>query len=152
MTSGVSHVLALSKPGETNDLINQWRNDVGPTDLEEAKKHPDTFRAQYASNQLMNALHSSDSHESAVRELAFFFPNAQNNAANGHKKTERTLALIRPSAFEKNKAAIIDKIKQSGFQIAMTKTVQFNHDQAVEFYAEHKDKPFFNELVNEMTK
>ncbi len=68
MTSGVSHVLALSKPGETEDVINEWRNDVGPANLDEAKKdRPDTLRAQYAVDHVQNALHSSDSHEAAAR-------------------------------------------------------------------------------------
>ena len=82
--------------------------------------------------------------------MAFFFPNAQGKP---HLNTsDRTIALIRPTAFEKSQAAIIEKIKKSGFQIAMTKTVHFNEEQAREFYAEHKEKPFFNELVKEMTK
>lgn len=153
MTSGVSQVLALSRKGDGNskDVINDWRADVGPTDLEEAKSNPDTFRAQYATSKLMNALHSSDSHESAARELAFFFPNAQKSGAN-QEKTNRTLALIRPSALEKEKDAILEKIKQSGFKIAMTKLVQFTEKQAKDFYSEHKDKPFFDDLVKEMTK
>ena len=82
--------------------------------------------------------------------MAFFFPNAQSKPHVN--TTDRTIALIRPTAFEKSKTAIIDKIKKSGFQIAMTKTVHFNEEQAREFYAEHKDKPFFGELVKEMTK
>lgn len=68
MTSGMSHVLALSKHGETEDVINEWRNDVGPANLDEAKKErPETLRAQYAVDQVQNALHGSDSHESAAR-------------------------------------------------------------------------------------
>ena len=80
MTSGASQVLALSKPGETEDVINAWRNDVGPTDLSRAKQeHPDTLRAQYATDQLMNALHSSDSHESAARYLFRFLEISSNS-------------------------------------------------------------------------
>jgi nucleoside diphosphate kinase len=68
MVSGESCVLALSKPGNKEDVVNQWRHDVGPADLAEAKNaKPDSLRAQYATNKLMNALHSSDSRESAMR-------------------------------------------------------------------------------------
>jgi nucleoside diphosphate kinase len=69
MTSGESCVLALtkSKAASADDLVNTWRNDVGPADLAEAKKQPDTLRAQFATDQMINALHSSDSHEAALR-------------------------------------------------------------------------------------
>ncbi len=71
MTSGESCVLALTKASvaDKKELVESWRKDVGPTDLEEAKKHPDTLRAQYATDQIVNALHGSDSHESALRSV-----------------------------------------------------------------------------------
>jgi nucleoside diphosphate kinase len=69
MTSGESCVLALtkSKVASHQELVESWRKDVGPTELDVAKKHPDTLRAQYATDQMVNALHGSDSHESALR-------------------------------------------------------------------------------------
>jgi nucleoside-diphosphate kinase len=68
MVSGESCVLALSKPGNKEDVVNEWRHDVGPQDPAEAKMtKPDCFRAQYATDTLMNGLHSSDSHEAAMR-------------------------------------------------------------------------------------
>ncbi len=73
MTSGVSCILALSKKDNTEDVINTWRDDIGPTDIDEAKKNPDSFRAQYATDKLMNAIHGSDSHESAMRYFLFIF-------------------------------------------------------------------------------
>lgn len=68
MTSGTSCVLALSKEGNHEDVINEWRKDIGPTDVEEAKKQDaESFRSQYATSQLMNAIHGSDSHDSAMK-------------------------------------------------------------------------------------
>lgn len=142
MTSGPSCVLALSKSENSEDVINNWRDDIGSVD------NPESFRAQYATDKLMNAIHGSDSHESAMKELAYFFPNGlgESNANN-----QRTLALIRPSALAEHKDAIINRIKENGFQIAMIKTVQFEKDDAESFYAEQKDQPFFDDLVKEMT-
>lgn len=60
--------------------------------------------------------------------------------------------MIRPHAFAKHKDQILKRIKDSGFEIAMTKSVQFDEKQAKEFYAEQKDKPFFDDLVKEMTR
>ena len=81
--------------------------------------------------------------------MAFFFPEAENLM---NKRAQRTLALIRPSAFAQHKDAIIKRIKDHGFNIAMAKTVQFDRQQAEDFYSEHKQKPFFEDLVKEMTR
>lgn len=67
MTSDISCVLALTKEGMEEDIINTWRNDIGPLNLDEAKKNPDSFRAQYATDSLINAIHGSDSREQALR-------------------------------------------------------------------------------------
>jgi nucleoside diphosphate kinase len=61
MTSGPSCVLALSKSENSEDVINNWRDDIGSVD------NPESFRAQYATDKLMNAIHGSDSHESAMK-------------------------------------------------------------------------------------
>ncbi len=79
--------------------------------------------------------------------MSFFFSNK-----SSPKNIQRTLAVIRPHAFANHKDQILKRIKDSGFEIAMTKSVSFDENQAKEFYAEHKDKPFFDDLVKEMTR
>jgi|LakMenEpi03Aug12_release.lakeMendotaPanAssembly.Ray.scaffolds.fasta_scaffold1234236_1 nucleoside diphosphate kinase len=64
---------------------------------------------------------------------------------------QRTLALIRPSAFNAHKDEIIKKIEHSGFKIAMNKVINLTKEQAEQFYAEHKGQPFFDSLVSEMS-
>lgn len=86
------------------------------------------------------------------RELAFFFPHAYEQKNGVDHKVQRTLALIRPSALAHHKDQILNKIKEHGFKIAMTKTIKLDRNQAEEFYAEQKDKLFFNDLVHEMTR
>ena len=70
----------------------------------------------------------------------------------GDPRAQRTLALIRPSALAHHKDKILEKIKENGFKIGMMKKVQLDRQQAEEFYAEHQDKPFFEDLVKEMTR
>lgn len=138
MTSDVSYVLVLTKDG-TKDVVDSWRKELNDTEK--------SLRAQYATNQIINSVHASDSHEAALWELSFFFSNK-----SSPKNIQRTLALIRPHAFASKKDQILKRIKDSGFEIAMNKLVNFDEKQAQDFYAEHKDKPFFNDLVKEMTR
>lgn len=67
MTSGP--VLALGL--EREDAVARLRSVIGATDPAEAK--PGTVRALYAENKERNAIHASDSDETALQELAFFF-------------------------------------------------------------------------------
>ena len=70
MTSGPALALALERP----DAVAQLREVIGATDPAEAK--PGTVRRLYAQSKERNAIHASDSPETAAREVAFFFPRA----------------------------------------------------------------------------
>jgi len=64
---------------------------------------------------------------------------------------ERTLAIIKPDAFERKLAGkIIDRILSEGFTIAAMKLVHMNKKVAEGFYAVHKERPFFGELTDFM--
>jgi nucleoside-diphosphate kinase len=67
MTSGPVLVLAL----EREDAVTRLRSVIGATDPAEAEAG--TVRALYAENKERNAIHASDSDETARQELAFFF-------------------------------------------------------------------------------
>ena len=60
-----------------------------------------SLRALYGTDNKENALHASDSHETAARELAFFFPKFDVPGAG--PTIQRTLALIRPLALQEHK-------------------------------------------------
>ncbi|MCR3755943.1 MAG: nucleoside diphosphate kinase [Sodalis sp. Psp] len=64
---------------------------------------------------------------------------------------ERTLSIIKPNAVAKNViGAIINRFENTGLTVVGAKMLHLNRVQAEGFYAEHKDKPFFDSLVNFM--
>jgi nucleoside-diphosphate kinase len=66
---------------------------------------------------------------------------------------EKTLAIIKPDAVEAHHSgAIITLIELNKFSILGMKKVHLTHKQAEEFYAVHKERPFFGELVTGMIK
>ena len=66
--------------------------------------------------------------------------------------TESTFSIIKPNAVKKNAiGAIIQKFESNGLKISAAKLVRLSKDQCEEFYAEHKERPFFGELVSFMT-
>jgi nucleoside-diphosphate kinase len=65
---------------------------------------------------------------------------------------EQTLAIIKPDAVEGHHIGdIISRYEKSPLQIKAIKMVQLSPERAKEFYAVHKDKPFYNDLVNFMS-
>ena len=47
---------------------------------------------------------------------------------------------------------ILQKIQEAGFEIALSKEIQLSRDQAESFYQEHKEQPYFEELITKMTR
>ena len=65
---------------------------------------------------------------------------------------ERTLSIIKPDAVEKNAAgAILKAIQDSGLRVIALKMIRLTEQQASGFYAVHKARPFFADLVKFMT-
>lgn len=66
--------------------------------------------------------------------------------------TERTFAMIKPDAVAaKNAGKIIDLIEQNGFTIVGMRKMNIDKAKAEQFYAVHKERPFFGELVSFVT-
>ena len=64
---------------------------------------------------------------------------------------QRTLSIIKPDAVKKNVVGkIIDRFESNGLRIAAAKKIQLSKCDAKAFYAVHKDRPFFNDLVDFM--
>lgn len=65
---------------------------------------------------------------------------------------ETTFSIIKPNAVKKGAiGAIIDKFEKNGLKVAAAKLVRLSRPKCEEFYAEHKARPFFGELVTFMT-
>jgi len=65
---------------------------------------------------------------------------------------ERTLSIIKPDAVEKNAVgAILKVIQDSGLRVVALKMVRLTEQQARGFYAVHKARPFYADLVRFMT-
>ena len=63
-----------------------------------------------------------------------------------------TFTMLKPDSVRNgNIGAILDKIVKSGFKIKAMKFIQMSNDKAGDFYAIHKERPFFNDLVDYMT-
>tara|TARA_X000000950_G_C13823712_1_gene623039 strand:- start:371 stop:766 length:396 start_codon:yes stop_codon:yes gene_type:complete len=60
--------------------------------------------------------------------------------------------MLKPDSIRnKNAGAIIDKIIKAGFVIKAMKLTSMSNDQASNFYSIHKERPFFNDLIEYMT-
>ncbi|MCK7548257.1 nucleoside-diphosphate kinase [Marinobacter koreensis] len=65
---------------------------------------------------------------------------------------ERTLSIIKPDAVAKNVIGeIYSRFEKAGLKIVAAKMMHLTQEQAEGFYAEHKERPFFNDLVAFMT-
>lgn len=67
--------------------------------------------------------------------------------------TNRTFTMLKPDSVEKGyTGAILEKITAAGFKIVAMKLTQMTVANAEQFYAVHKERPFFNELITFMTR
>ncbi|MGB2246290.1 MAG: nucleoside-diphosphate kinase [Alcanivorax sediminis] len=65
---------------------------------------------------------------------------------------ERTLSIIKPDAVAKNVIGdIVARFEKADLKVVAMKMVHLSDEQAGGFYAEHKERPFFNDLVSFMT-
>jgi nucleoside-diphosphate kinase len=65
---------------------------------------------------------------------------------------EQTFSIVKPNATKKNCiGAILKKFEDQGLRVAAAKLTVLSRSKCEEFYAEHKARPFFGELVSFMT-
>lgn len=65
---------------------------------------------------------------------------------------ERTLSIVKPDAVSAGHlGAVLDQIEKSGLRIVAMKMLQLSQERARAFYAVHKERPFYDSLVEFMT-
>lgn len=65
---------------------------------------------------------------------------------------ERTLSIIKPDAVSKNViGAIYTRFEEAGLRIVASRMLHLSPERAGEFYAVHRERPFYNDLVAFMT-
>jgi nucleoside-diphosphate kinase len=65
---------------------------------------------------------------------------------------EQTLSIIKPDGVEKNLIGeIYGRFEKAGLEIVAARMMHLTQEQAQGFYAVHKERPFFNDLVSYMT-
>ena len=65
---------------------------------------------------------------------------------------DKTFSIIKPDATKRKITGSINKlIEDSGLKIVAQKLIKLSENQAKEFYSIHKEKPFFNDLIEYMT-
>jgi nucleoside-diphosphate kinase len=65
---------------------------------------------------------------------------------------ERTFSIVKPDAVAKNVIGqIYSRFENAGLKIVASKMLQLSREQAGEFYAVHKERPFYNDLIDFMT-
>ena len=66
--------------------------------------------------------------------------------------TERTFSIIKPDATARNiTGKIIDKLESAGLRVVAQKRIRMSRKQAEDFYAVHRERPFYGELVEFMS-
>ncbi|MCB1180912.1 MAG: nucleoside-diphosphate kinase [Chlamydiia bacterium] len=64
-------------------------------------------------------------------------------------KRERTLSMIKPDAVQKNIIGrVIVKLEEAGLKVVAAKMVRLSKKEGQQFYAIHKERPFYNDLVD----
>ncbi|HYI06769.1 MAG TPA: nucleoside-diphosphate kinase, partial [Reyranella sp.] len=67
--------------------------------------------------------------------------------------TQRTLCIIKPDAVERrSQGAILQRLLDEGFQVLGMRQARLSRLQAEGFYAVHRERPFFGELVEFMSR
>ncbi|VDP22128.1 unnamed protein product [Schistosoma margrebowiei] len=169
MTSGPSKIIVCAIKGKQG-IIDKLRGLIGPSIFEkDSEEMNETIRAKYGTGIIKNAIHASSSKEEATRELAFFYPGYEppvitvkrtQSVGKGYEETvygtgthgiERTVAVLRPQAYELYKDEIVKQIKNAGFTIALEKVIQLTKEQVEEYYKEHMGQPYFGELTTVMS-
>ena len=65
---------------------------------------------------------------------------------------ERTFSIVKPDAVRRDLIGkIYDRFETGGLRVIASRMIQLTRSQAQDFYAVHRERPFYNDLVDYMT-
>jgi nucleoside-diphosphate kinase len=78
-------------------------------------------------------------------------PSSPFSGAQFAMTATRTFSIIKPDATRRNLTGAVTKmLEEAGLRVVASKRIQMTREQAEGFYAVHKERPFFNDLVSFM--
>jgi nucleoside-diphosphate kinase len=87
-------------------------------------------------------------HVAGRSEPAFYSTHSKEK----YMSVEQTLSIIKPDGVQKNLIGeIVGRFEKAGLEIVAARMMHLSREQAEGFYAVHKERPFFNDLVSYMT-
>lgn len=149
MTS--DYIVGLELVGR--DVVKNWRNFIGPTNSEKARlEAPSSIRGLFGTDGTKNAVHGSDSSESASRELNFVFGKG-NRVKNIPQLSNCSCLIIKPhTILEGNAGKIIDLVLSQGFEISSMEMFYLDKTTAEEFFEVYKGVlPEYAALIDHVT-
>ncbi|KAF0705255.1 hypothetical protein As57867_007062, partial [Aphanomyces stellatus] len=142
MTGGASEVFLL----EGLNLIPELELLLGSPDPMHAKVYfPTSIRAEMGATRANNCVHAVHTTAAAVARMHTWFPSFFALAP------ESTLAIIKPVTATRHGDDIMQIIRTHGFRIDRTSRRHLSREDAMEFYAEHAGKSFYESLMAYMT-
>nr|CAD7402184.1 unnamed protein product [Timema poppensis] len=150
-----SPCLAMKLVGK--DAVARWREVIGPTDPEKARKEsPDSLRACFGKDIQHNMVQGSQSQEEAEREMEIFFPTCEEMIMVAPKTSalleNTTLCLVKPHAVRDGLLGLVlSEILRKNFQIRAMQMFNMVRAGAEEFYEVYNGVvPEFADMVNEL--
>jgi nucleoside diphosphate kinase len=164
-------VLLLAK----DEVVALWRDLIGPTSTKRAKENkPNSIRALFGTDNLMNAVFGSATVENAKTEIDFFFNSSGNQSGSVYEmdfaekdleavgvSSQKTIVLLMPdicsatggggegpTGSSKAVEAIIERILWSNFQIIKREEMFLQNEQAQELFYRYAEEPWYEELVS----
>ena len=133
------------------DAVKSWRDFIGPTNSISARQSaPNSIRANFGTDGSKNAVHGSDSDNSATRELKLVFGS---NLKSQPISNNCSCLVIKPHAIaEGNAGKIIDIVLSEGFEISCMEMFYLDKTSAEEFFEVYKGVlPEYAAIVEQMT-
>lgn len=122
LTNFMSSDVCIGMELIANNAIKGWRQFIGPTNSEVARKEaPNSIRGRFGTDGTKNAVHGSDSTESAAREIDFWFGGEPSSRPMQTTAVLNncTLAIIKPHLVKNNQLGeAIDSILAAGFEVS----------------------------------